>query len=69
MRVLAAQDRLHANDLALPVQRLEVVRQEQEIRLGRKAVGQAEMLCARREVAAGSALVAAAASTQSKAWR
>ena len=39
VRVLAAEDRVDLDDLALPVERLEVVRHRQQVGLGRQLVG------------------------------
>ncbi len=39
VRVLAAEDRVQLDELALPVERLEVVRDRHQVRLGRQLVG------------------------------
>ena len=39
VRVLAAEDRVQPDDVALPVERLEVVRHGEQVHLGRKLVG------------------------------
>ena len=40
MGVLAAEDGVGPHDIALPVERLEIVGDEQEVRFRRKAVGE-----------------------------
>src|SRR5262249_48674057 len=39
MRVLAAKNRMHLDELSLPVQRFEVVRHGHKVRLGWEAIG------------------------------